>query len=462
MKRNYKALFLGLTLAAGSMLCPVKAQSDSVSMDLDKVLEVALSENTDIQVANKTIEIKKYAKKEAITGLFPTVSASVSGSHGLIIPEIEMQSAGVTGVVHIVDANGTEADVPQFGAASYKIPMGKDWSYNWSGAVTLPLVVPQLWKSIQVSQEGVELALEQARASKVSTISSVRKAYYSLLATRESYKVYQNVYKLSAENYELTRNMFKQGLRPEIDTLKAYADLVAIEPNIIMLRNTLPVLEMQLKVLMGVDINEPIRFVGDLKDYEAKLFRDLMILKDNSDLEDNTTLKQLDSQKRQLIMAEKINKLGYLPTLALQFSVGNQFMMGDYMTTGALTLALSWTLFDGGTKYMKSKQNNLTIESLELQQENVRKQLEMAITSSLTSIETAAEQVVADKAAINAAQRSYDIMAKSYELGAATQLEVHASAQSLESAWLQYVQAINDFVTAQATLEETLGRAITE
>jgi len=434
MKKINKVLFLGLTMAVVGFSSTVKAQSDSVSMDMDKVLEVALSENTDIQVANKTIEIKKYAKKETITGLFPNVTGSLSASFGVIIPEIN------------------------FGGMTVK--MGKDFTYNWSGVLSMPLVAPQLWKSIQVSQESVELALEQARASKVSTISSVRKAYYSLLATRESYKVYQNIYNLSAENYELTRNMFKQGLKPEIDTLKAYADLVAIEPNIIMLRNTLPVLEMQLKVLMGVDINEPIRFVGDLKDYEAKLFRDLMILKDNSGLEDNTTLKQLDSQKRQLILAEKINKLGYLPTLALQFSVGNSFMMGDYMTSGSLVLALSWTLFDGGTKYMKSKQNNLTIESLELQQENVRKQLEMAISSSLTSIETAGEQVVADKAAINAAQRTYEITSRSYELGAATQLEVHAAAQSLESAWLQYVTAINDFVTAQASLEETLGRTI--
>ena len=86
----------------------------------------------------------------------------------------------------------------------------------------------------------------------------------------------------------------------------------------------------------------------------------------------------------------------------------------------------------------------------------------MSINSSLTSIETAGEQVVADKAAINAAQRTYDITSRSYELGAATQLEVHAASQSLESSWLQYVQAINDFVTAQAALEETLGRTVAQ
>ncbi len=443
---------MGTILSAFGLFCPLAAQSsDSISMNLDKVLEVALSDNPDIQVANRTIEIKKYAKKETITGLFPTLSVSASGTKNLVVSTIAMT---------IDDGQGHE--VTQY------IKMGRPYSYSMTGTVTLPLVYPQLWKSIQVSQESVELALEQARASKVSTISSVRKAYYSLLATRESYKVYQNVYQLSTENYELTRNLFQQGLCPEIDTLKAYADLIALEPNIIMLRNSLPVLEKQLKVLMGVDIDEPIRFVGDLKDYEAKLFHDLMILKDKSDLEENSTLKQLDSQKRQLILAEKINKLGYIPTMALQFSSGYSGM-GEklnpfdarYFGSANLTLAISWTL-DGGAKYFKTKQNNLSIENLELQQENIRKQLELAISSSLTSIETAAEQVVADKAAINAAQRSYEITSRSYKLGAATQLEVHAASQSLESSWMQYIQAINDFVTAQATLEETLGKTITD
>ena len=449
MKRSCKALVLGLGLTACSIVSPVKAQSDSISMDLDEVLEVALSENTDIQVANRTIEIQKYAKKETITGLFPTVSVSATGIDNIMIATMAMSMGGQT----------------------MKIKMGQPYSYALTGTVSLPLVAPQLWKSIQVSQESVELALEEARSSKVSTIASVRKAFYSLLATRESYNVYQTIYKLSKENYDLTCNMYKQGLSPEIDTLKAYADLVAVEPNIIMLRNTLPVLEKQLKVLMGVDIDEPIRFEGNLRDYEAKLFSDLMILKEesNNDLEDNTTLKQLDIQKSQLELAEKINKLGYIPTLALQLSGGwsaytdefNPFT-APYYGSASLTLAFSWTLFDGGAKYMKTKQNKLNIENIEQQQANIRKQLELAISSSLTSIETAGEQVVADKAAINAAERSYEITSRSYELGAATQLEVHAAAQTLESSWLQYVQAINDFVTAQAELEETLGKSVTD
>lgn len=437
MKRSIKALSVALALAAYGVCSPAVGQSrDSISMNLDKVIEIALSDNPDVQVANRTIEIKKYAKKETITGLFPTVSAQLSGTRGVIIPEINL--------------------------GGMKVKMGKDWTYNWGGSVVLPLVVPQLWESLKISQSSVELAMEQARASKVSTVSAVKKAFYQLLMARDSYEVLQASYKLADENLTLARNMYKSDLVAEYDTISAFVNKVSLEPTMLQMKNALHIADMQLKVLMGVDVIEPIRFEGHLKDYEEKLFSDLMILKQDNDLEHNSNLVQIDIQKNQLVLSEKINKLGYLPTVALQFSVGNQFMMGDYMTTGSLTLALSWTLFDGGSKYMKTKQNNLTIENLEQQREYVKNQLEMAINASLSNIETAAEQVVANKASIYSSQRAYEISAKRYEVGSGTQLEVNGSAVSLQSTRLQYIQAIYDFVTAQASLEETLGKTITD
>ena len=125
-------------------------------------------------------------------------------------------------------------------------------------------------------------------------------------------------------------------------------------------------------------------------------------------------------------------------------------------------MAFSWTVFDGGAKYMKTRQNKLNIENLDEQREYAKQQLELSINSSLNSIETAAEQVVSNKTSVYASERTYEISAKRYEIGSGTQLEVNSSATSLQQTRLQYVQSIFDFVTAQATLEETLGKTITD
>jgi outer membrane protein TolC len=406
-------------------------------MNLDNVLTIALSDNPDIQVANRTIEIKKYAKKETMTGLFPTVDFTLAGMKGVIIPEANL--------------------------GGMKIKMGTEKSYTWSGTDTLPLVVPQLWESLKISQRSVELAVEQARSSKISTLSAVKKAFFQLLLARDSYEVLKNSYDLAEENLSLTRNGYKFDRVAEFDTLSAYVQKVSIEPNMLSMKNTLALAEMQLKVLMGVDVNEPIRFEGHLKDYEEKLFSDLMLLKEEDGVDQNSQLVQIDLQKQQLVLSERLNKLGYIPTVALQFSMNRSYsgFMG-YATTANLTLALNWTIFDGLSKYMKTKQNKLNIQNLEQQREYIKQQLEMSIASSLNTIETAAEQVVANKSSIYASERAYEISAKRYEIGSGTQLELSNSANTLQQNKLNYVQAIYNFVSAQATLEETLGKIVTD
>lgn len=437
MKTGFKVLSVALLMTACGFLNPMKGMAqDSISMDLNKVLEIALSDNPEVQVANRSIKIQKYAKKEAITGLFPTVSFTWAGSKAVIIPEINL--------------------------GGMPIKMGKDFTRTWSGTATLPLIVPQLWESLKISQQSVELAVEKARSSKVSTASAIKKAFYQLLMARDSYDVLLASYQLADENLSLTRNLFNNDMAAEYDTITAYVNKTALEPNLFSMKNTLSIAEMQLKVLMGVDVNEPIRFEGKLKDYEEKLFSDLMLLKSDNGVENNSNLVQIDIQKRQLVLSERLNKLGYIPTVALQYTMNSNFMMGDYMTSASLTLALNWTIFDGGSKYMKTKQNKLNIENLDQQREYIKQQLEMGIQASLNTIETAAEKVVSQKKTIYSSERAYQISSKRFEVGSGTQIEVNSSALNLQSSRLDYIQSIYNFVTAQADLEETLGKIITD
>ena len=49
---------------------PVLAQ-DTLKLDLGKALEIALSENPTVKVADKEIQKKKYARKGSYASLFP-------------------------------------------------------------------------------------------------------------------------------------------------------------------------------------------------------------------------------------------------------------------------------------------------------------------------------------------------------------------------------------------------------
>ena len=445
-----KKLFivLGALLAVGLMMprrTMAQAQQDSVTLDLDKILEIALSDNPDIQVADRTIEIQKYAKKEAITGLFPTVDLTAQGVKNLKVATMVMNMGDQTIRVH----------------------MGQPYNYAATLQGAMPLIAPQLWKSIALNEEQVKLAVEQARESKINTIASVKNAYYSLLLARESYEALMAGYKTAERNVEDTKKSFEQGLVSEYDKLTADVQLASIKPNLLAAQNGIKLAEMQLKVLMGVDVDEPMSFTGRLEDYEEGLFADLMNLKADTDLSDNSAIRQLDYNARILRLSEKINKLGYLPTLAISLSGGYTAMPQEfnpfkatYFGSSTLALSFSWTIFDSLQKYMKTRQNRLTLENLEQQRENALRQLELSVAASLNSIETAAEQVVSNKENVYAAERAFMISEKRYEVGSGTQLERNSSESNLLQARLQYVQSIYDFLSNRATLEKTLGKVI--
>lgn len=437
-------LVVGLGLCLSGALVPVLAQ-DSVSLNLDQILEIALSDNPSIKVANREIEIKKYAKKESITGLFPTITATGTASDAIVQQKMKLSFA------------------PE------PVTMGQQYTYALSGTVSLPLVAPQLWKTIALNEQDVELALESARSSKVEAISQVKNAYYSLLLARDSYDALLSNYKTAQMNAETVNAKYEQGTVSQYDKLVADVQVASIKPQLLNSQNAIKLAEMQLKVLMGVDVNEPMAFSGKLNDFESELFADLMTLKSDTSLVDNSSLRQLDIQTRQLKIAEKINRLGYIPTLALSLSAGYQAFAtefnpfdADYFGNTTLSLSLNWTIFDGGSKYMKTRQNKLNLENMETRREDLVRQLELSVTNSLNSIETSAEQVVSNKENVYQAEKAYAISQKRYDVGSGTLLEMTSSESSLLSARLQYVQSIYDFLSARATLEATLGKLVTD
>ena len=350
-----------------------KAQ-DSIRINLEQALEIALSDNPTVKVADNTIELKKFAKYESIGALLPNISLNGSFTDNLKLQKMKLDFS------------------PE------PISMGQQYTITGNVNLSLPLVAPQLWKTVQLSEEELKLSLEQARSSKIDMISSVKNAYYSLLLAQDAYKTLLSGYNNAALNAKTVTDKYNQGLVSEYDKLVADVQLRNQKPQVVNGENAVRLAKLQLKVLMGIDVNAPIIFEGDLADYEAEMFADLMKLQSDTSLVDNSTLKQFDIQERQLKLAKKINLLGYAPTLSLSLNYGYQGMdktlhLKDYYWSAgsALGLTLSIPIFSGGQKYFKNKQNNISLLNLQLQRENTERQLALSVTNSLDNIQTAVE-----------------------------------------------------------------------
>jgi outer membrane protein TolC len=418
-------------------LCGRTFAQETISLSLEKAIEIALSENPTIRVADKEITLKEAARKEAIWGLFP--EADLTGSY---TRTIEKQT---------------------FAMGDQQVKVGTKNNYNGGVAISLPVFAPTLYQSIRLTKEDVKLAVEKSRESRLDMVNQVTKAFYQLLLAQDSYEVLQKSYAQSEENYRVVSAKYQQGTVSEYDKISAEVQMRSIKPSVVSARNGVNLAKLQLKVLMGMTAENEIEAQGNLKDHETELFA--RQLNDTSlSLAENSTLKQLDLNEAMLQRNLKIQKSNFLPTLALSFqylytTLTNDFKFSDYKWNPYSTVALSFSMpLFKGSNFSKVKQAKIQLEELKENRRNTELQLQMQATTYLDNMTASTEQVVSNREAVAQAEKGRLIAEKRYEVGKGTILELNNSEVALTQAELTYNQSIFDYLSAQADLDKVLGK----
>lgn len=463
---NRKLLLKGLTgLFCFTLLVPTnaKAQDQNVlEIDIAQAIEIALNENPTIKVADKEIEKKRYAQKGAYAPLFPQIN--ISGDYNRTLKKQVMYMDGAFG-------GGPESEKPgdgnpEAGGSGVNptegIQIGRSNNWNAGVNVSMPLVAPTLWKSLEVSAVDVELAIESARSSKISMVNQVKKSFYAVLLAQDSYDVFKMSYDNAMMNYVDVKKKYEQGLVAEYDLIRADVQVKNIEPNLFQAENALSLSLWRLKALLGMDLELKLDCKGNLTDFESQLFASYLSV--DTSLVNNTDLKQLDLQKKMLGKTLQMQKFEYLPTLALsglyQFtSMNNDFKFSTYQWNpySMVGVSLSIPIFSGGARKQKIAQTRVSIEQIALQRDDLNKNLQLAVKQYTDNMNTSVKQFSASQQAVKQAERGHIIAQKRYENGMATLLELNDADLALTQARLTFNQSIYDYMVSKSELEKTLG-----
>ena len=421
-----------LVMAATS----VKAQ-DTLRITLKEAIQIALSENPTIKVADQEIQLKKEANREVMWGLLPEVSLVGSFNH-----TIEKQTMAMMG-------------------QTFKV--GSMNSASGGISASLPVFAPALYQSMKLTKKDVELAVEKARASRLDMINQVTKAFYQLLLAQDSYNVLQKSYKQSEDNYNIVKAKYEQGSVSEYDKISADVQMRSLKPSVVSAGNGVNLAVLQLKVLLGLESALPMVVEGNLKDYEMAMFTRQAQPQPKDIVGGNTTLRQLDMNYDMLQRNLKLKYTNFMPVLALSFqymytTLGNDWKISNYQWNPYSTvgLSLSIPLFKGGN-FSQVKQTKLQIKQLDQTRINTERQLKMQAQSYLDNMAASTEQVVSNKEAVLQAQKGRLIAEKRYEIGNGTILELNSSEVALTQAELTYNQSIFDYLVAKADLDLVMG-----
>ena len=426
---------LCLSMMTGEIIA--QQVQDSLIISLDQAIEIALEESNSIKIADLTIEKSGYAKKGTYAALYPNISAN--GSYQRTIKK------------HVMAMD--------FGGQAMEIEVGKWNNVNAGISASMPLINAQLWQSLKLSALDVEIAIEQARSSKISMIKQVKQAYYAVLLAQQVYDVYKDVYDNATTNYEHTEQLYNAGKSSEYEYLRAQVNVKNAEPNLYSSMMAIDLAIWQLKAVMGVDLDAKIGVAGTLDQYKDELMSYNM--SNNMSLENNTTLAQLQLQNQQLERTIKMTKYQYIPTLSASFSYSYMAMGDDFKFKwnpySVAGLSLTIPIFDGFSKHNNIKQYKATQDILQLNIEDTERNLRIAFKNYDNQISTYMKNYAAAESTLEVAQRSYDIAEKMYELGKATLLELNDAQLALVQAQLTMSQAVYNFMVTKASMEELAG-----
>lgn len=415
--------------------------TDTLSVSLDECIAIALDKNPTIKVADMEVTRVDYSKKETIGQLLPSVAFGGQYNRTLAkqVAYMNMGDAGRRG-----------------------IKMGLDNSYNVGFTASMPLIAPQLWKSLKLSDSQILQNVEAARSSRLSLVNSVENAYYSLLLAEDSKRVIQESYDNAVFNHDVYQKKFQVGAASEYDVLRTSVAVKNVEPELTQADIAIKQARLQLAILMGLDASHAVSPTTTLSDYESTMY-DRTLGIDRS-IDGNTDLRMLDLQTRSLRDALTIQKMSWYPTLSMSASYnwtssndGTPFKNLQWSPYSMVGLTLNIPLFEGGQRYHRIKQSQIQVDEMKWQRENLERNINMQVDLAIDNIKMNVKQIASNSESVKQADKAHSIMEKSFEIGAASYLDLRDSELALTRARLAYFQSIYNYLVADSDLRQLLG-----
>lgn len=417
------------------------AQSDTLRLSRQQCVEIAMSESPTIKVADLEVKRMDYSKLETMSSLFPKIDFSTSYQR-----TIELQTVSMN-----------------LGGHSQEFKMGMDNNWNMGFTASMPLVNATLWKAISIGETQIRAAMEDARKSRLDLANNINKAYYAMLLAQASRQVIRDNYDLAKTTADIFAKQFEQGTASEYDVLRSSVQVTNIEPDLLQADIAVRQCELQLKVLMGIDKDVAICPDITLRDMQREMYG--YRIENDLDLRNNTTMRTLEIQNKMLKQNLTLKKFAYIPSLAVQYNMnwmamsnGNALKDQRFNPYSAVALALQVPIFSGTGRYQAVRQAQVQLKELEFSRQDAEHALQMQVELALDNINKQVKQIASSEEGVRMASKAREIMTKSFEIGAASYLNLRDSELADTSAQLAYLQSIYNYLVSSSELDTLLGR----
>ena len=460
---KFKTIILSIMIFSLSSLADIYT--------LDKAIEVALSNNESVKIAEQELEKSNYVYDEAFSGALPKIEANVTYLRNIYSSKItNMESYfagfanGIAGINNTIMGDYPSlAEMPFMEMPEAEIEAMKDNTIKVEFSLIQPIWIGgKVGTALDIAKIYKEMSLSAFKLEKDKVTLEIKKNFYQILLLDESRKVMSLVKKDAYANLDKIEKLYQEGLVSEYDIIQARVRVKSIEPKIVSLDNYYDLAKEYLKINMGLDTSELIEIDGAIT---ATFIPDTTNYYDRA-INNRVELKLLNNKKDLLRENVKIKYSDHLPSIVGIANYTFQSQNDDFSDTfetnygvGAFNVGVTANIpiFNGfGTK-AKVDQANVEEKKAGLEIAKTKKFINLQLRDAMSKLKLAQEEIVLRDQEIAEYEKALEITQVRYDNGLCTQMEVTSSQTALESSRLDKINTVHQYITALIDLEAATG-----
>jgi outer membrane protein TolC len=407
----------------------LSGQETPLRLSLEQAQQMAVERNRTLENASIDVKIAQANRWQAIASMLPQVNAS--GSYN--------------------DMFGYTMD---FGGMSIALPssasMGVTASVALSGAQVLNAAISK------ISQEMSDITAQQTEQT---VASQVKTLYYSALVARQTLDLLRNNLREVQRLYDFSQQSVDVGAAEQVSADQLLVQVASAKTGINSAENSLEMLYNSLKVQLNLNPATEIELTDSLDDL-LSIDAGLAMMNQQFNLDNNYNYQLLKKNVELARQQVALNKWSLAPTVSLAYQYSAKVNFGDGMDMtppNTMNIMMSIPIFSSLSNAKKIQSAKMSYQKQLNTLEETENNLQIQYRQLCYNLQNAHERYVDQKQAVEVNQRVFDNIARKYEQGYSSALEMTNASTTLITSQSSYVQAILEFVNAQIELEKLLN-----
>lgn len=425
------------------------SSSFAETLTLNEAIDYAIGHNKELDSKREQVAGAEAKLMQATAPVLPQLSAELSYMRLSQVPEINFT----------LDSFGSIPIMSTMDPISINKKMGDEDNYKAELKLQqLIFASGQAYKAICATKSSVKAKKHTVAAAEEELAKKVSEAFYSLIFAKEVFAAQVESLRTSEAHLKDVQNLYKFESASKFELLRSEVEVANLRPEVSKAQNRVKLAKNGLKVLLGMDHDEPLEISGSLESERIDLTYDSAVKSVRTNREEFLGLDAAIEAQKHLVW---VGTAQWLPKIAAFGTLGTQkpwYFEEDWTELWSVGVGMSIPIFDGLSSLGKRREAQAQKREFEKQKDALSDGIDFTIRQALLDLEEIDNRITETKQNVNRAKEAYEIAEVSYKEGVLKNIEVLDAQLALTGARTKYIQALFDYQVAKTQLLAASGQ----